>query len=63
MTLNEIWAGERDITKRAFRAARGDDIYVPLCHKTVDAAVKIAASKQEGFGLEDILATDWEVRD
>lgn len=63
MTLNEIWGGERDTTKRAFRASRGDEIYIPLCHKTVDAAVKTASNKQDTIGLDDILATDWEVRD
>lgn len=62
MTLNEVWAGSRDTTMRAFRASRGEAIYISLAHDTVDVAVKSASAKQPGIGLDDILADDWEVR-
>lgn len=62
MTLNEIWAGERNTSMRAFRASRGDAICVSMAHDTVDVAVKSASAKQPLIGLDDILADDWEVR-
>lgn len=60
MTLNEIWAGQRDSSKRCFRPGR--DIQVSCAHKSVDVAVKDAAQDWP-IGVEDLLANDWYVEE
>lgn len=60
MTLNEIWAGTRNTTKRCFRP--GKEFWVSCGHETVDDAVKDAAQDWP-IGIEDLLANDWYVED